>query len=353
MVSFHGSQSTVSCTLLIRFGRILMTVPLTQHLRNIQREKEGLEPSMQRKSVNNAADILHERLSLVNRYFDIKEIIHPRQGKKEIQSYYLASHFAYLFLISMQGFMHMGLSYDGKYKKEDLEEQATIVERYIKEIKAKKVLELGCGNGPNSAYLAKKHKGVSFIGVDLSKGKLLRFKPISNYSQLNGDYHDLSRFQDESFDVVFAIETICHSTDKKKVLEQVHRKLKKSGFFIIFDFYAQKSVGQLTPDEKMAKKLAEKTWSVEEFETIDTFRNYVTHSNFSLVKEQDLTDAVLPSMKRIEKMSLFCFRRSFLAKGAIKILPLDMVKNVISGLLMVLVWQNKRIGCYYLHVLKK
>src|SRR5579872_511715 len=150
---------------------------------------------------------LQERISLIEKYFDIDRIIKPYQDANRIKDYYQRSHFAYLSLISGDGFMQMGISRDGNFKNEDLHAQWRFVNSYIKKIKAKKVLELGCGNGSNSAALARINKNVLFFGLDLSKNPLFRFRNIKNYKHERGNYHDLSRYEDESFDVVFAIET--------------------------------------------------------------------------------------------------------------------------------------------------
>jgi len=59
------------------------------------------------------------------------------------------------------------MSYDGKHKRDDFNEQARIVERYIREIDAKNVLELAYGKGPNMAFLARRNPHDTFDGIDL------------------------------------------------------------------------------------------------------------------------------------------------------------------------------------------
>jgi len=68
---------------------------------------------------------------------------------------------------SWEGFFHFGMSYDGKHKRDDFNEQARIVERYIREIDAKNVLELAYGEGPNMAFLARRNPHDTFDGIDL------------------------------------------------------------------------------------------------------------------------------------------------------------------------------------------
>ncbi len=61
-------------------------------------------------------------------------------------------------------------------------------------------------------------------------------------------------FPTAAFDVVFVIEALCYSTQKKQVLKEVKRVLKKDGIFIVIDAFARKHTEELTPHEKLAKQ---------------------------------------------------------------------------------------------------
>lgn len=179
-------------------------------------------------------DKLSDYLNLIKANFDVNSIIKKKQKSKDVKSYYLSNHLAYLLFHNWSGFMHMGISKNGKYRKEDLLVPLNIINSYINQVNSKRVLELGAGNGSNSAYLARKNKDVQFIAIDLSKDAPKRHRAIKNFKQELGDYHNLSKLEDETLDVVFAIEALCHSSNKIIVLQEVYRKLKSGGGFCHF-----------------------------------------------------------------------------------------------------------------------
>jgi len=176
-------------------------------------------------------DDLELHLEKIGQLFDIPRIINEPQGNPQIINYYLINKLPYRFGNSWEGFMHCGISYDGKHKKGDLKEQARIIERYFHDINAKKVLELAYGLGANSAFLAKRNPEITFEGVDLSNKPLRRYTKIPNLHLQLGDYHDLSAFEDNAYDIAFVIEALCYSTNKLQVLREVKKKLRRGGTF--------------------------------------------------------------------------------------------------------------------------
>lgn len=291
-------------------------------------------------------------LEKISRVFDIDQIIQEKKGTKKIKQYYHDTIFSYLFLYSLKGFKHMGISRNGKFNKDDVFEQLKIINAYIEQTNAIKVLELGSGAGSNSAYLAKKNKEVEFYGLDLSTQPFLLHRTISNFHSSLGNFHKLNMFPDESFDVVFVIEALCYSRQKEVVLHEVYKKLKKGGVFIIFDGYGLKDINLLNSDDLKLKKLTEKTMALEEFENIHDFQKKIQKSSFKIIKEEDLSNNILPTMYNVQKKALLYFKFPFLARGLNRILPQDLVLNSVAGLLMP-VTTKQNTFCYYLHVLKK
>jgi len=244
----------------------------------------------------------------------------------------------------------------GGYKEEDLLEAARFVEKYTLELKATNVLELATGRGANSSYLALKFPSVNFFGLDISKGQLdyafKSSKKIKNYHPSLGDYHDLSRFPNNHFEIVFVVEALCYSTEKEKVLREVHRVLKKGGVFIIFDGYISKKDNELTQNELLAKKLTERGMAVSRFETYKEFLEKVRKGKFRVVYEENVSQYILPTLYRFERLSEGFFRKKLLAKVIKRTFPKEFVNNSISGLLMPELVKLK-LGLYYITILKK
>lgn len=299
---------------------------------------------------NQTNDNFKKYLKIIESNFNINRLINEKQQNKQIRNYYLTNHLAYLVFHNRKGFMHMGLSKNNKYSSNDLLGQLKIIQKYIDEIKAQQVLELGAGDGSNSLYLAKNNQSVNFIGIDLSKNP--SNKKAVNYKQELGDFHNLNKYANESFDLIFVIEALCHSTRKDIVLNEVYKKLRKKGLFIIFDGYVNKPLYQLTDDEILAKKLTEKTMAVDGFDFVDDFEKVVRKSNFSIITKRDLSQEIMPSLKRFEKLALLFYKLPLVTNLIKFLLPQESVQNSVAGLLMPTLVQ-KRVACYYVHVLKK
>lgn len=103
-------------------------------------------------------------------------------------------------------------------------------------VKSKKVLDIACGEGFGSNYLATYANSVT--GVDIDADTILHAKKKYIKSNLNyqiGNCNDLSRFTDNSFDVVISFETIEHlkKEEQEIFLAEIFRVLNKNGMLLM------------------------------------------------------------------------------------------------------------------------
>jgi SAM-dependent methyltransferase len=296
------------------------------------------------------SDNLELYLKQVGEIFNISEIIDERQEKPQVINYYLMNKLTYKFGYNWGGFLHCGISYDGTFKKGDVEEDARIVERYIHETHARRVLELGCGLGPNSAFLARRNPEVRFEALDLSNKPLKRIANIPNLRFHCGDYHDLSKFEDKAYDIVFIVEAFCYSKNKLCALREVKKKLQRNGLFIFFDAYETNRVRPFSKSEDIMWKLVTKGMALDKFERINDVEDYM-RQEFTILESKDISACVLPSLERQEARSLVYFKHPIFAKIVNKILPLVIMKNLVVVLLLPTTLR-RQVSCYYHHVLR-
>lgn len=281
---------------------------------------------------------LKQKLEIIRKVFNIEDILNIKIDNEYIRKYYKINKIPYSLFHTKTDFVHMGISRDGIYKEDDLYEAAKVVEKYIKKTNgACKILELATGRGANSVYLAEKFPKVKFYGIDLSKGQLdyafKKAKTVKNYYPDFGDFHDLSKFKSETFDIIFIIEALCYSVDKNKVLSEVYRILKKGGVFIVIDGYSNKKTEQMTPDEKIALRLVEVGMALEKFEFYPDFIDKTRKNNFKIDFEEDASLFVIPNMDRFERKSAKFFKFPKIAKIAAKLFPKEFSYNTLFGYL--------------------
>jgi len=103
-------------------------------------------------------------------------------------------------------------------------------------IKGKRVLDVGCGDGVLSFFLAK--RGAKVVGIDISKEAInFACKKCRKIENLNLEFLIASAyrvpFKNESFDYVVSSEVIEHLKYPEKMLFEVRRVWNKKGRIII------------------------------------------------------------------------------------------------------------------------
>ena len=139
-----------------------------------------------------------------------------------------------------------------------------VVLETLGDVKGKRILDAGCGEGFLSRLMAE--GGASVVAVDLSE-KLLDFArertddrlPIE-YRRVN--FEDLSRFPDGSFDVVVSMVAIQDTPDHEKAIREAYRVLVPSGFYLLALLHpCFSSEGRWVRDEE-GKKLH---WKIDNY----------------------------------------------------------------------------------------
>jgi SAM-dependent methyltransferase len=103
------------------------------------------------------------------------------------------------------------------------------------DIKDKKILDLGCGEGFNSRLMAA--NGALVTGVDFSKNMIELAIQEEKGEKLGIEYYvadaaDLSIFEDQIFDIIASFMAIQDVADYKGAIKEANRVLKDSGRFV-------------------------------------------------------------------------------------------------------------------------
>ena len=172
-----------------------------------------------------------------------------------------------------------------------------------------KVLDAGCGIGGSAFYLSQQRE-VKVVGISLSKKQILTARNLAEKNdvanKLSFDVMDYTQttFPDESFDVVWACESICHAPDKQAFINESYRILKKGGRLILCDYFLTDE-NQADPKNRIKKWL--ETWSISHIPTSEKFNNALVGTGFKETNCFDYSKGIQNSAKRMYYSSLLAF----------------------------------------------
>ena len=291
---------------------------------------------------------IHTKMATLEKLFNLDKYVKGETNTPEkIQKYYHINEWAYRHYHSQDGFLHFRISKNGCFADDDIYHQPDAVSQYIKP--GNVVMELGFGQGANLLYLAHSHPDATFIGVDLSP---LKQKEIpSNVTTYSLNYNDLSTFQDNSVDVLYAFETIVHNSDKEKIYREVCRVLKPGGTVIIYDYALKWSFDAFDPVMQRAIELYKGPAS-SMIESLDELNKHYTNSGLLIEKDTDYTLETLPDLRRLERKAVKIIEKPWLAKLLSWLLPDYFVINIIIGYIS-FDGANTGLGTYHEWILRK
>ena len=205
-----------------------------------------------------------------------------------------------------------------KRLREALLKMNDVLAQKINLMPSDKVLDAGCGVGGSAIYLAGKYN-CSVHGITLSKNQADFAKAKAKEKNLGekvifsvADFTKMP-FPDESFDVVWAVESVCHANDKKEFLKEAFRVLKKGGRLIIADFFRTMD----KPDKLQDNLLTNwgKSWAVPHFEYIRNFEEISVETGFTSVESENITQNIRPSAERL----YYCFVPGIICDGFLRL----------------------------------
>ena len=107
--------------------------------------------------------------------------------------------------------------------------------RLCGELRAKRVLELGCGAGENAVAFAR--QGAHTIALDASNAQLALARSLAEREEVRVEWHesdaaDLAFLRADSIDLAFSVGLIGEIEDVDRLFRQVHRVLRPGAPFV-------------------------------------------------------------------------------------------------------------------------
>lgn len=149
------------------------------------------------------------------------------------------------------------------------------------------ILDVGCGTGASSIYLARKYKvdatGITISPVQVSMANEAAAKQDVTATFLLMDAEAM-KFE-KHFDVVWSVESISHYQNIAQFFESAARLLKSNGTIAIVDWFKKPN---LSPAEYKRKILPIEKGMLVELGTMPEYEAWLTSCNLKIVKTEVL-----------------------------------------------------------------
>jgi tocopherol O-methyltransferase len=165
-----------------------------------------------------------------------------------------------------------------------------------------KVLDAGCGVGGSSIFLAKKFNCTT-TGITLSEKQVACCRQNANKHNITlqcsfeRQNYLKTTFPDDTFDIIWAIESVCYAPSKLDFLKEAFRILKPGGKLVVADFYETRE-NKAAEEIELLNKMSS-SWSIQNFAVADDFWNQMHLSGFTNSKHTDVTHHVNKSINRL------------------------------------------------------
>ena len=156
----------------------------------------------------------------------------------------------------------------------------------------KTILEIGCGNGVQTKYILDKFNPKSIAGIDLNEENIRIANQEKDREKMKNihffvdDAQQLSKFKENSIDVIINIESAFHYPDKPLFLKQLFRVLKPGGHFLIADILTTYKKKQWLKKKRWKKKMVFHHWDQKKYET------ELAKAKLKITRLEDITSGV-------------------------------------------------------------
>ena len=205
--------------------------------------------------------------------------------------------------------MHHGYyGRSGNYKLERRQAQIELIEELLlwadctQDNPPRNIVDVGCGIGGSTLHLAQKFYAQA-TGITLSPVQASRAKERAAEAGCDdrvsfevANALDMP-FEDNSFDLVWSLESGEHMPDKTKFLQECYRVLKPGGKMIMVTWCHRETdsvAGELTADEVAHLKEIYRVYCLPYVISLSEYREIATECGFKNLRSDDWSMAVAP-----------------------------------------------------------
>ena len=203
--------------------------------------------------------------------------------------------------------MHFGYYADGAASHADaLLNTNNVLANLARVTPGDHVLDAGCGVGGSSCWLAQ-HRGARCVGItpvpiQVRKARALAAsRAVEHAAQfVCGDFTQ-TPFRDGAFEVVWALESLCHAPDKKRFYREAARATRSGGRLVVAEYMRSARPSSAHAEAMLRTWCA--GWSMPDLDTVEEHRQAACDAGFTNVQVQDFTPVVSRSLRRLYRFA--------------------------------------------------
>ncbi|WP_207493266.1 methyltransferase domain-containing protein [Aridibaculum aurantiacum] len=238
--------------------------------------------------------------------------------KDAIKKYYSDTQFEYKliwnWMLKSTPALHFGY-YDEKATnhKQAIVRANEVLAEFAGIQKGARIVDAGCGLGHSSEWLAK-NLDATVTGISIVEKQVatihqrLAKHPVPKVDFVVADYLEMP-FEDNSLDVVWAFESVCHAASKQEFYKEAARVLKPGGKVVMAE-YTRTSRPMETDKEQLLHQVFD-PWAIPDLDTIQEHQQHALATGFSSFNCKDITPHVMKSYRNLRDT---CRRYATLSK---------------------------------------
>lgn len=168
-----------------------------------------------------------------------------------------------------------------------------------------RVLDAGCGLG-NACFWMAEHRDAIVTGINIVESQIFdcqnfrNKKEVGNVDFIQADFCDMP-FENNTFDVVWACESVCHAAEKVSFYREAFRVLKPGGRLVMAEY--MRSRRPVSPEGERLLSAWLRPWAIPDIDTVEEHRSHASESGFKSVDITDITPNVRVSLRNLHEIS--------------------------------------------------
>jgi tocopherol O-methyltransferase len=181
-----------------------------------------------------------------------------------------------------------------------------------------RILDAGCGVGGSAIWLGRTFGacvvGITPVGSQVERARrFARDEGVSDQVRFAEENYCHTSFPDASFDVVWAMESVCHATDKAAFYREARRVLRPGGRLGVVEYMR---TSRPLPDGGEALLHSWLSgWAIPDIATANEHREWASVCGFQTLELTDITPQVRPSLVRLHRMATLAWPQARLLRA--------------------------------------